>query len=109
MTTPNTALRFGFNDSSKLKLHVIELLEKTNWETVKLAFPGVSRASAFRWKKRYIESGKRLSSLLPISTKPKRVREMVVPYQILGFIKEIRKKYPKTFKIQDWSISRFVL
>jgi len=74
------------------------LLENTNWKTVSLAFPGVSRASAFRWKKRYIELGKRLSSLLPLSTKPKKTREMVVPYKILGFIKETKKKYPRLSK-----------
>jgi len=98
MTTTNTALRFDSSDSAKLKLHVIKLLEKTNWKTVSLAFQGVSRASAFRWKKNYIESEKKLSSLLPISTKPKKIREMIVPYQILGFIKEIRKKYPRLSK-----------
>ena len=98
MTTINTALLFDSNDKAKLKLHVIELLEKTNWKTVKLAFPGISRATAFRWRKRYYDSGKRLSSLLPISTKPHKTRKMHVPSQILGFIKEIRTKYPKLSK-----------
>ena len=98
MTTINTALCFDSNDKAKLKLHVIELLEKTDWKTVHLAFPGVSRASAFRWKKEFIDSEKKLSSLLPLSTRPKKVREMVVPYQILGFIKQLRKKYPRISK-----------
>lgn len=98
MTTTNTALQFDSSDSAKLKLHVINLLEKTNWQTVSLAFPGVSRASAFRWKKEFIDSERKLTSLLPMSTKPKRVREMVVPYQILGFIKRLRKKYPRISK-----------
>ena len=91
MTTTNTALQLDSSDSAKLKLHVINLLEKTNWQTVSLAFPGVSRASAFRWKKEFIDSERKLTSLLPMSTKPKRVREMVVPYQILGFIKRLGK------------------
>lgn len=98
MTTTNTALQFDSNDSAKLKLHVIKLLEKTNWKTVKLAFPGVSRASSFRWKKEFIDSERKLLSLLPKSTKPKTVREMVVPYQILGFIKELRKEYQRLSK-----------
>ena len=98
MTTINTALSFDSNDKAKLKLHVIELLEKTNWETVSLAFPGVSRASAFRWKKEFIESRRKLSSLIPQSTRPKKVREMVAPYQLLGFIKQLRKKYPRISK-----------
>lgn len=98
MTTINTALCFDSNDKAKLKLHVIQLLEETNWRTVKLAFPGVSRASAYRWKKDFIQSGRKLSSLIPQSTRPKKVREMVVPYQILGFIKQLRKKYPRISK-----------
>jgi len=98
MTTINTALCFDSNDKAKLKLHVIELLDKKGWEVVRIAFPGVSRASAFRWKKRYMESGKRLTSLLPDSTRPKRVREMFVPEKILGFIKHLRRKYPRLSK-----------
>lgn len=98
MTTINTALGFDSNDKAKIKLHVIKLLEKTNWETVRLAFPGVSRATAFRWKKEFINSDRKLSSLFPKSTKPKRVREMVVPYKSLGFIKQLRKKYPRISK-----------
>jgi hypothetical protein len=98
MTTIDTALSFDSNDKAKLQLHVIQLLERTNWKTVRLAFPGVSRASAFRWKKEFIESERKLSSLIPQSTRPKKVRDMVVPYQILGFIKELRKKYPRLSK-----------
>ncbi|OGJ41104.1 MAG: hypothetical protein A2378_04450 [Candidatus Pacebacteria bacterium RIFOXYB1_FULL_44_10] len=98
MTTINTALSFDAHDKAKLKLHVIELLEKTNWETVCLAFPGVSRASAFRWKKAFNRSRRKLRSLIPQSTRPKKVREMVVPSQVLGFIKQLRKKYPRLSK-----------
>lgn len=98
MTTTNTALRFDSSDSAKLKLHVIELLEETNWRTVSLAFPGVSRASVFRWRKQFVDSDKKLLSLIPKSTKPRNIREMVVPHQILGFIKEIRRKYPRISK-----------
>lgn len=98
MHTIDTALAFDSSDKAKLKLHVVELLEKTNWKTVDLAFPGVSRASAFRWKKKYLESGKKITSLLPISTRPNKVREMLVPSRILGFIKQLRKKYPRLSK-----------
>ena len=98
MTTINTALTFDSNDKARLKLYVIELLEKTNWKTVSLAFPGVSRASAFRWKKRYLKSGKKLTSLLPISTKSHKTREMYIPSTILGFIKELRIKYSRLSK-----------
>lgn len=98
MTTINTALGFDSNDKAKLKLHVIELLEKTNWKIVEKAFPGVSRATAFRWKKEFIKSDKKLSSLIPKSTRPHKTREMYVPAKILGFIKELRKEYPRLSK-----------
>jgi len=98
MTTINTALGFDSNDKAKFKLRVIELFETSGLKVTQLAFPGISKRTIYRWRKRFIESGKKLRSLLPLSTKPKKVREMVVPYQILGFIKEIRKKYPRLSK-----------
>lgn len=98
MTTINTALAFDSNNKAKLKLHVLKLLNESGWKAVSLAFPGVSRATVYRWRKRYLKSEKKLSSLLPLSTKPHRTREMVVPEKILGFIKELRIKYPKLSK-----------
>lgn len=98
MTTINTALGFNSNDKAKLKLRVIEVFERSGLEATRLAFPGISRRTIYRWRKKFIKSEKKLSSLLPLSSKPKRVREMVVPYQILGFIKELRKKYPRISK-----------
>jgi len=98
MTTINTALGFDSNDKAKLKLRVIEVFEKSGLEATRLAFPGISRRTIYRWRKKFIESERKLHSLLPLSTRPKRVREMVVPYQILGFIKQLRKKYPRLSK-----------
>jgi hypothetical protein len=98
MTTINTALGFDSNDKAKLKLRVIEVFERSGLEATQLAFPGISRRTIYRWREKFIASENRLSSLLPLSTKPKRVREMVVPYQILGFIKQLRKKYPRISK-----------
>lgn len=98
MTTINTALGFDSSDKAKLKLRVIEVFERSGLEAAQLAFPGISRRTIYRWRKRFIESDKQLLSLLPLSTRPKRVREMVVPSPILGFIKELRKKYPRISK-----------
>lgn len=102
MTTINTALSFDSNDRAKLKLHVVQLLEKKDWHTVKLAFPGVSRASAFRWRKHYLDSGKQLHSLVPKSTKPHTTKQMVVPAEILGVLQQWRKEYPhlSTYKLK---------
>ena len=107
MTTINTALCFDSNDKAKLKLHVIELLDKKGWEVVRIAFPGVSRASAFRWKKRYMESGKRLTSLLPDSTRPKRVGSLS-SLNAKVFLEEIIQEIPyKMHTIQTDNGSEF--
>jgi len=98
MTTINTALGFDSNDKAKLKLRVIDVFERSGLEATQLAFPGISRRTIYRWRKKFVESQKKLSSLIPQSTRPKKVREMVVPYQILGFIKQLRKKYPRLSK-----------
>ena len=98
MTNINTALGFDSNDKAKIKLRVIEVFERSGLEATRLAFPGISRRTIYRWRKRYLESDKRLTSLLPISTKPHQTREMYIPPKILGFIKELRKKYPRMSK-----------
>lgn len=98
MTTINTALGFDSNDKAKLRLRVIEVFEKSGPEAARAAFPGISRRTMYRWRKKFFSSQRKLSSLIPASTKPRRVREMVVPYQILGFIKKLRQDYPRISK-----------
>lgn len=94
MTTINTALGFDSNDKAKLKLREIDAFERSGLDATQLAFPGISRRTIYRWRKKFVESQKKLSSLIPQSTRPKKVREMVVPHQILWFIKQLRKNIP---------------
>jgi len=77
MTTINTALGFDSNDKATLKLQVIEVFERSGLAVTQRAFPGISNRTIYRWRKRYIESGKRLFSLLPISTRPRYTQEKV--------------------------------
>jgi len=98
MHTINTALCFDSNDKARLELQVINLLEKSGWSSVKIAFPGISRATVYRWRKRFNDSGRKLNSLIPKSTKPHKTREMIVPAKVLGFIKELRINYPRLSK-----------
>lgn len=93
MTTINTALQFDSKDKAKFRLHVVMLLEEKGWKTVKLAFPGVSRASVFRWKKRYLDQQRKLSSLKPLSTKPKNIRRRLVNHQLIKQIENLRLRY----------------
>lgn len=98
MTNINTALGFDSNDKAKLKLRVIKVFETSGLEATRLAFPGISTRTIYRWREKYIDSGKRLKSLIPKSTRPHKTREMYVPSRILGFIKELRIKYPRLSK-----------
>jgi putative transposase len=98
MTTTSTAIGFNSNETAKLRLRVLELFERSGWDAVKIAFPGIKKRTMYHWRKRYLESGRKLTSLIPKSTRPHWVRQMVIPAQILGFIKKLREKYPKLSK-----------
>ena len=98
MTTLNTALQFDCNDNAKFRLRLVKLLNKTNMETVKFVFPGVSKRSVYRWRSKYLVGGKRLSSLIAKSTRPKQTRQMLIPSKVLGFIKTLRQQYPRLSK-----------
>lgn len=98
MRTVSNSLGFDLSDKAKFRLRCVELMESHGAEAVLTAFPQVSRASVYRWRRGYLESGKRLSSLIPRSTKPKKVRQMQVPIEILSLIKLLRIKYPRMSK-----------
>jgi transposase InsO family protein len=55
---------------------------------------GVSRATLFRWKKVLRENYGKTVSLVPASTRPKNVRQMMVDPRVIAFIKEQRERYP---------------
>lgn len=98
MKTIGSALSFSQSDTARFRLHCISVIEKSGWEAFNSAFPKVGRRSVYRWRKRYLDSGKKLVSLIPCSTRPKNVRQMHVPSNVLGFIKTLRKKYPRLSK-----------
>jgi hypothetical protein len=95
---PGPPSNFGLSDKAQFKFHCIEFYTKHGWLAFHDAFPHVSRASLFRWRQKYIDSGKRLNSLLPLSTKPHTKRAMQVPSQVLGLLKAMRRKYPHLSK-----------
>lgn len=98
MKTVNNSLGFDSSDKAKLKLRCIEILDNYGYEAVALAFPHLSKATVYRWRKRYYQSGKKLLSLVPRSTKPKTTRQMQASAMVLGFIKLMRSQYPKLSK-----------
>ena len=74
MHTVDNALILYSNPKVVFRLLCIHLLEKCGWEAVNTAFPGVSRASVYRWKRVYEQSEKKHTSLFPESTRPNKLR-----------------------------------
>lgn len=98
MKTINSALAFSQSDVAKFRLHCTECFIEHGWSAFHSAFPQVGKRTVYRWRKKYLGSGKRLTSLIPQSTRPHSVRQMQVPVEILGFVKALRTKYPRLSK-----------
>lgn len=98
MKTIDTALTFDVSEIAKFRLHCVEMFINQGWSAFHQAFPAVGRRTIYRWRQRYLDSGKQLTSLLPHSTRPHKVRSMQLPADILGFIKILREKYPRMSK-----------
>lgn len=98
MRTLETALGFGASERAKFRLHCLKLLDKYGWEGIHDAFPHMSRATVYRWRKQFLDSGKRLNALVPKSTRPKKTRAMAVPAEILSFLRAMREQHPHLSK-----------
>lgn len=59
---------------------------------------GADRKVISRWKRRLAESGGRIESLVPYSTRPKTTRRVSYNQKIVDFIKKYRKDHPRTGK-----------
>jgi transposase InsO family protein len=94
MRTLETALGFGASERAQFRFRCIELLGKYGWAGVHDAFPRVSRATVYRWRKQFHDAGKRLNALIPKSTRPQQTRQMLVPAAILSFLKVMREQHP---------------
>ena len=92
MKTLDNSVAFESSDPAQFKLHAIEFSDKYGVQATLDAF-NIKRSTFFYWKKKYKDSGKRLVSLVPKSTRPKSVRKMKVDWRLVAFIKAIRKKH----------------
>jgi hypothetical protein len=98
MQTLETILGFDTSDKAKFRFHVLSVFYQSGWKGTKLAFPKLTRATLYRWKKQYEASGKRLNSLVPKSTRPHYTRVMQTPLVVLQLIKSLREEYPRLGK-----------
>lgn len=98
MTTLRNTLGFDHSDKAKFRLHCIQLYEKLGWEGLVCAFPQLKKRTFMRWRKDFLASGGKLSSLVPKSTRPHRVRSRSVDPKIVAFIRSLRQKHPRLGK-----------
>lgn len=89
--------RFTKSEVAQQRMKIIKFYEEYGEKATKEAF-GADRKVISRWRKRLKESGGKLSSLIPLSTRPHRVRHSIIPQEIISFIKDMREKYPRIGK-----------
>jgi len=98
MRTVTSVLGFDTSDKAKFRLHVLTVFYQSGWKVVHLSFSHLSRATLYRWKKQYENSGKMLNCLVPQSTRPKHVRRMQTEHALLMLITKLRHEYPRMGK-----------
>ncbi len=86
------SLKFNPSDPAKFRLHVLDHYYKFGWRSTVDAF-GVKKSTLYDWKKVFEKSKKNIVSLVPISTRPKNVRQMSVDLELLELIKSLRLEF----------------
>jgi hypothetical protein len=92
MKTINNSLILESSDAAAFRLHVLGVYYQHGWKAVISAFK-ISKSTLYRWKHRYEQSQKRLYSLVPVSTKPHKLRSMQTDSRLVAFISSIRNEY----------------
>ena len=84
--------RFDKNEVAVQRMKIIKFYEVHGESATKEAF-GADRKVVSRWRKRLKESGGKLTSLVPHSTRPLTVRQPQTKVEIVNFIKGKREKH----------------
>jgi len=90
---------FTFEDSdiAKFRLRVLDHYYRYGWRAAMDAFQ-VKKSTLYDWRQAFERSGKRLVSLVPKSTRPKRTRVMLTDPRMVEFIKAMRQTYGRVSK-----------
>ena len=89
--------KFSASEAAQERLKILEFYAE-HGEAKTLRFFQVNRKTIHVWKQKFERSGHRLESLIPRSTRPKRVRRMLTDPQIVAFLRELREKQPRLGK-----------
>jgi transposase InsO family protein len=89
--------RFSKDEVAQERLRILQFYQRYGEKACLEAF-GVDRKLVYIWRRRFNHSSGRLSSLVPDSTRPKRVRVSHIDLRVIKFISDLREKYPRLGK-----------
>lgn len=89
--------RFSRDEIAQERFKIIQFYERFGEQATKEAF-GADRKVIHVWKKKLMRSEGRLEALIPVSTKPYKVRTMSIAPGIIEFIRSHRGKYGRIGK-----------
>ncbi len=92
MKTLHNSLTFDLSDVAKYRHHVLDCFYKHGWKATVDAFK-LPKSTLYDWKRTYEKSGKQLFSLVPKSTRPHKLREMLIDWKLEVFIRCLREQY----------------
>jgi transposase InsO family protein len=89
--------RFSKEEVAQERAKILKFYSTYGEQATKEAF-GVDRKLIYVWKKRLKDNNKHLMALIPLSTRPIRVRRMNTDKRIETFIREMRQRHPRIGK-----------
>ncbi|OGW56383.1 MAG: hypothetical protein A2Y81_06485 [Nitrospirae bacterium RBG_13_43_8] len=89
--------RFDGSAVAAQRMKIISFYEQYGERATIEAF-STDRKVINRWRKRLRDMGGKLIALVPLSTRPKRVRKSTIPMEIIEFIKSVRRERPRLGK-----------
>jgi transposase len=92
MKTLQNSFKFESSDVAQFHLKVIEYYYQYGRTPTMDAFE-VKSSTLYDWINAYEDSGKKLISLVPASTRPTSVRKMETDWRLVAFIKQMRLAY----------------
>lgn len=95
----HNSLTFSLSDAAKFRLHVLDHFYKYGIGSTVNAF-NIPRTTIYTWKKTYEDSGEKMSSLVPKSTRPHHTRTMTTTSELVEFIKAMRMEFDNIGKLK---------
>lgn len=92
MKTITNALTLESSDVAQFRFHVLDVYYHHGWQAAVSAFK-IGKSTLYDWKKQYEQSTKNVGSLVPHSTRPRRVRQMAVDPRMLSLLRAMRTTY----------------